>query len=43
MSELSELRQRIDALDGELLKLLNERTLIAREIGVIKNRESLPI
>jgi chorismate mutase-like protein len=43
MSDLSELRQRIDALDGELLKLLNERTLIAREIGVIKNRESLPI
>jgi len=26
-----------------LLKLLNERTQIAREIGVIKNRESLPI
>ena len=43
MSDLFELRQRIDVLDGELLKLLNERTLIAREIGVIKNRESLPI
>ena len=43
MSDLTELRQRIDALDGELLKLLNERTRIAREIGVIKNRESLPI
>ncbi len=43
MSELIGLRERIDALDGELLKLLNERTQIAREIGVIKNRESLPI
>lgn len=43
MSDISELRQRIDAIDGELLKLLNERTTIAREIGVIKNRESLPI
>jgi len=43
MSDLPELRQRIDELDGELLRLLNERTQIAREIGVIKSRESLPI
>ena len=43
MSDLTELRQRIDELDGELLRLLNERTAIAREIGVIKSRESLPI
>jgi chorismate mutase-like protein len=43
MSELIGLRERIDALDGELLKLLNERTTIAQEIGVIKSRESLPI
>lgn len=43
MSELARLRERIDALDGELLKLLNERTQVAREIGVIKSRESLPI
>lgn len=43
MSDLTELRERIDALDGELLKLLNERTLIAQQIGVIKSRESLPI
>ena len=43
MSDLTDLRQRIDALDGDLLKLLNERTLIAQEIGVIKSRESLPI
>lgn len=43
MSDLSELRQQIDALDGELLRLLNQRAELAREIGVIKNRESLPI
>lgn len=43
MSGLTELRKKIDALDGDLLRLLNERTLIAREIGVIKSRESLPI
>lgn len=43
MSELAGLREKIDALDGELLKLLNERTCIAQQIGVIKHRESLPI
>jgi len=43
MSELAELRQRIDRIDGELLRLLNERTTIAREIGVIKSRDCLPI
>lgn len=43
MSELDGMRERIDALDGELLKLLNERARIAQEIGVIKSRESLPI
>lgn len=43
MSDLPELRRRIDALDGELIRLLNERTQVAREIGVIKSREGLPI
>lgn len=43
MSDLAGLREKIDALDGELLKLLNERTSIAQQIGVIKHRESLPI
>ena len=43
MSGLAELRNRIDSLDDELLRLLNERTRVAQEIGVIKNRESLPI
>ena len=43
MSDLDALRKQIDALDTELLRLLNERATLAKEIGVIKNRESLPI
>ncbi|MBU6181606.1 MAG: chorismate mutase [Verrucomicrobia bacterium] len=43
MSSLSTLREKIDALDTELLRLLNERATLAMEIGVVKNRESLPI
>ena len=43
MNDLTDLRKKIDALDGELLRLLNERARVAQEIGVIKNRESLPI
>jgi len=43
MSELVGLRERIDALDRDLLRLLNERARVAQEIGVIKSRESLPI
>ena len=43
MSDLTELREKIDGLDGELLRLLNERARVAQEIGVIKNRESMPI
>jgi chorismate mutase-like protein len=43
MSDLDTLRKQIDALDTELLRLLNERATLAKEIGVIKNRASLPI
>jgi chorismate mutase / prephenate dehydratase len=43
MSSLDSLRQKIDALDTELLRLLNERASLAKEIGVIKNRACLPI
>ncbi|HVJ57773.1 MAG TPA: chorismate mutase, partial [Terrimicrobiaceae bacterium] len=43
MSDLDELRRRIDAIDDELLRLLNERAVVAKEIGAIKNREGLPI
>ncbi|GIX26724.1 MAG: chorismate mutase [Burkholderiales bacterium] len=38
MSEpIDELRSRIDALDAELLKLLNQRAELARQIGGLKN------
>lgn len=43
MSDLDTLRKQIDTLDTELLRLLNQRATLAKEIGVIKNRASLPI
>ncbi|HUZ46297.1 MAG TPA: chorismate mutase [Terriglobia bacterium] len=38
MSELENLRKRIDELDQQLVKLLNERASCAVEIGHIKNQ-----
>ncbi|NTV38131.1 MAG: hypothetical protein HGA82_02970, partial [Anaerolineales bacterium] len=35
---IAKLRKRIDALDGRLVKLLNERTQVAGEIGKVKRR-----
>jgi chorismate mutase-like protein len=43
MSELSDYREKIDAIDTQLLKLLNERASLAREVGKVKNRDGLPI
>ena len=43
MSDLDPLRAKIDAIDSELLRLLNERATVAKEIGTIKNRDGLPI
>jgi chorismate mutase-like protein len=43
MSEISEIRDQIDSIDSQLLKLLNERASLALEIGRIKNRDGLPI
>ena len=43
MSDIADLRVKIDAIDIELLRLLNERARVAKEIGVIKSREGLPI
>lgn len=43
MSDLESLRQKIDALDTELLRLLNERATVAQEIGTLKTREGLPV
>jgi chorismate mutase/prephenate dehydratase len=39
---LSNLRQRIDALDRQLLDLLNQRARIAEEVGDIKRAEGTP-
>ncbi|MDD5199405.1 MAG: chorismate mutase [Terrimicrobiaceae bacterium] len=43
MSDLSEIREKIDAIDLQLLRLLNERATLALEIGRIKSRDGLPI
>ena len=36
---LAELRHAIDALDQQVLALLNERALLAEQVGAIKRRE----
>ena len=36
--ELLPLRNKIDGLDSELVRLLNERAEVAKEIGEIKGR-----
>jgi chorismate mutase len=43
MERLAECRRKIDALDLEILALLNARTMIVHEIGRIKRTLSLPI
>ena len=40
---LAECRQRIDSIDLELLKLLNQRTGVVEEIVRVKNALELPI
>ncbi len=43
MSELLDIRAKIDAIDTQLLRLLNERATLALEVGRIKSRDGLPI
>jgi chorismate mutase/prephenate dehydratase len=43
MSELSKIREKIDAIDSQLLALLNGRAKLALEVGRIKSRDGLPI
>ncbi len=43
MSELSTIREKIDAIDTQLLKLLNDRAKLALDVGKIKSRDGLPI
>ena len=40
---LEELRQKIDSIDTDLLRLLNERADIVHEVGELKKREGLAI
>ena len=41
-SNLADLRIQIDALDKELLTLLNRRALVAEQVGEVKKREGTP-
>src|SRR5215470_15147166 len=43
MTSLADLRRRIDELDRQLVKLLNERSQCALEIGKLKQEQSLPL
>jgi chorismate mutase / prephenate dehydratase len=40
---LASLRAQIDALDGELLALLNRRAALALQVGEVKKREGTPV
>ena len=40
MGELDELRRRIDAVDAEILDLLNRRARLAQEVGRLKSRDN---
>src|SRR5579864_8134383 len=39
---LSSSRQRIDHIDDQIVKLLNERATVVREVGVVKTRFHAP-
>lgn len=42
MNDLDDWRKRIDAIDQQLVKLLNERSKCAVEIGHVKKSKNLP-
>ena len=41
--KLTELRNRIDAVDLEIAELIARRTQLAREVGLLKTRAGLPV
>jgi chorismate mutase len=43
MDNIDDLRERIDSIDDELLRLFNERAKLALEIGRMKKSQGLPI
>ncbi|MBJ6723805.1 chorismate mutase [Geomesophilobacter sediminis] len=40
---IDQIRENIDRLDGELLRIFNERAQLALEIGKIKKQRGLPV
>ena len=40
---IDDIRQAIDRLDGDLLRLFNERAALALQIGEIKKEQDLPV
>ncbi|MBK3333156.1 prephenate dehydratase [Persephonella atlantica] len=42
-SKLNELRKKIDEIDEQILRLLNDRARLARDVGHIKKKHNLPI
>jgi chorismate mutase len=43
MQEINQLRKRIDEVDEQILQSLNERAEICRSIGLVKEKNGLPI
>jgi len=43
LERIHELRERIDQIDEEISKLLDERIAVAKEIGKVKREEGIPI
>ena len=42
-ADLAALREQIDALDREIVRLLNERARLAIEVGHVKARSGIPV
>jgi shikimate dehydrogenase len=43
MNEIQKLRRRIDEIDDQILELINQRLMVAREIGEIKDRSGIAV
>ncbi len=41
--EIEALRKKIDTIDAEIVRLLNQRALLAKEIHKVKKNNSLPL
>jgi chorismate mutase len=43
MQEIKQLRKRIDEVDGQILQSLNKRAEICRSIGLVKEKQGIPL